>query len=114
MSSLVGSDEAYSSLTDQKLLESFHGASAKMHLQNLVLILHQSDWKRTRVSRNRDHGRLTGIWGAVPPNINGRHRLASTSDELKMKGYYGIAIVQIGNHSLVTRVKNIKKVKLGK
>lgn len=31
-----------------------------------------------------------------------------------MRGYDGIALVQIGSHSLVTHVKNMKKVKLGK
>lgn len=55
--------------------------------------------------RSTSHRDITGTWGALPPNINGRHGLASTSDELKMRGYYGIEIVQIGNQSLVTREK---------
>lgn len=78
------------------------------------LTLHQSDRKQIKLSRNRDHRRLTGTWGSLPPNISGRHDLASTSDELKMRGDYGIAIVQVGSHSLVRHVKNLEKVKLGK
>lgn len=55
--------------------------------------------------RDRVHRKPAGTWGALPPNISGRHGLISTSGELKMRDYYGIAIVQVGSHSLVPRVK---------